>query len=241
MWHVPFDIGGWVFWTLTGLGFILLVSSLFNTSWRLGVGTIVSYAGAILLFSSFDASCIVVAIKAISWMAILKFVGFYILAGFLWAVFYWYLHASRLSRNLLSLKSKWCEQNGIPVHMKMSEVPLPLRSVMYKHINDGINHGDEDNLYTNGSGYLEFDRMQGENSDQAYSDRINSAFALAVFPMPSKNKARIAAWMSAWPVSLLWWMLGDLLVNFWGHLCRASRKVFMWVSLLAFRRFNKQF
>ena len=51
----------------------------------------------------------------------------------------------------------------------------------------------------------------------------------------------ISGWMSGWPLVMLWWALGDLLQEFWGALCRATRTVFTAISRFAFRKFTSQF
>jgi hypothetical protein len=96
----------------------------------------------------------------------------------------------------------------------------------------GITHGDFSSR--------NFARHSFDNNDKAFSEGLDRTFVKMVVPSPSDNKALISTWMSFWPLVVIWWVLGDLLVNFWNYIVDKTASLFKAVSKFASRGIIKE-
>lgn len=222
MLHMLFDAGGVVFWAIICTAVVLEIIYIGNEKYLASFFNPVLLAVILMLFSSFNIFTFMYS----NWVVCLKFAAMYVAAGVLWSMFKWYLCCAKRAATVKRLKYEWLARHNLVDTQAVSSLTFQERVSYFEHIIRGVG----------GITLLshDFDRNPHE-SDSAYSGRISSLFTQKIFLLPSENKGRITAWMSAWPFSLLWWVLGDLMTEFWNIIRRATRFVFMKVSIFAFR------
>jgi hypothetical protein len=128
----------------------------------------------------------------------------YISIGILWATFYWWFpfcHGRLDKYN--TLKREWLEEEkiiNIPQDKKQKWL-----SYLY-HV------------------YVEKDKYRWVKKDS------DGAFVSLVKPRAWTFKTDIIRWLSAWPVSMFWWLCHGFIVGFWKWLQKILSGLYNWIS-----------
>lgn len=188
-----FQLGGIIFWVLTAIGALLLITEIESDKVGAAFVTIIGYFVVLALFSDTDLW---------AWVQnnvtfLLYSFGAYLGAAAVWSVAKWYLFLTKV-RNVYSVERD-----------------------QYAASHPGVDFSDPADVKKVRDNAVE------KLAYTKYSTRN-------VPPRASEQKARITAWMTFWPFSVIGTVIGDLLLEVFKH-------IFDFLSGLYQRMSNKMF
>lgn len=213
MWHVLFDVGGWVFWSLVAIYFITTLA--FTANERLW-SSILLTIGTALVFTLFSS----VSWPNWSWTMLGAVIAGYISIGSFWSIIHWTIFSRK---NMKVLFDKITKKRTIP----------------FKDWSDGdkrdflIDFANEWNYNTGG-----FSRRLDFNPSMSTAGMMDRVMEV-VTPNPSDEKSRISVWLLFWPFDILWFGLSDVVQWLYDMLCEALERVFKAINRLVFSGVRK--
>ncbi len=117
-------------------------------------------------------------------------VGGYLVAGILWSFAKWYLVNRKVYSKLVGERNAYTTLKGLPSDYFS---PEKIAQASQVHLDDF-----------------------GSRLEQVFNQSAKTLPGLVqkIIPQASENKASIVLWMMYWPLSVLWYLLADVLSNF---------------------------
>jgi hypothetical protein len=242
-------LGGWIFWTILGLAFLLEFISVGNEKAWPTITIPIVLAVVMGVFSSFN----VLTYCRDNWVNILIGIGVYIVVACLWALFKWYRRCLRRGNVYAACLEKWAEQN-LPNDVKITsinDIPWNKRVSFFLSLRDAFRYGHEDESYGRESWgsinisdphtYRNEGAIDFESRSKQEIETLQVQVLKKVLSSPKENKERIMVWMIAWPFSMLTTLVFDFLYDFFNWLRKSLAGIFVEISRMAFGKYRKDF
>lgn len=241
-------IGGWIFWSLVALAFLLeFVAVGYEKAWP-SVLLPILFTVVMGLFSSFNP----ILYGKENWQMLLISLGIYVVAACVWAIFKWYRRCVRRGKIYANCLETWAEKNmpeGVNI-TSVNDIPMDKRIEFFKALKDAFYYGMEDEAYGREQWDIDISKVTRYQSDSGveYARKEHEAIEVLqkevlkkVLSSPKDNKERITVWMVAWPFSVLTTLVFDFLYDFFSWLRKSLSGLFIEISRMAFGKYRKDF
>jgi hypothetical protein len=212
MWHVFIEFGGMVFWLLVGIAVLVELLLVSRDKVAEAFGVLGVFAVVMALFSSMP----IVGYVTYGWKATLAWVGAYVGIGILWSLVRWVLFALKRKNYFYDRKEAWFDSEKAEFRLESKIIDSWSPAAKMTFFNFFINSWN-DSPFCRGDGYWNEIDVPGNlvrmaDSPEAVKQTSAKVFD-AVVPKARQNKAKISAWVSFWPLSILCYFLEDLVVD----------------------------